>query len=423
MSSLTIHPSSLRGAVRIPASKSHTIRALLIATLADGTSILDNPLESGDTQSCVRACQALGADISANGAQWRVRGNAGRVSAPDAPIDVGNSGTTLYFTMATAALAHAPITLTGDYQIQRRPATALITALNDLGARAVATHGNGCAPIEICGPLRGGATTLACPTSQYLSSLLINCPLATGDSEISVPLLNEKPYVEMTLEWLKRQKTKVVNDKFSRLRIPGGQHYYAFSREIPADFSSATFFLVAAAITGGDVTLHGLDMSDSQGDKSVVTMLQAMGAKIEIATNSIRVRGGDLHGGELDLNATPDALPALAVAGCFARGETRLVNVAQARIKETDRIAVMHTALAALGADIEERPDGLIIKESALHGGTVESHDDHRVVMALAVAGLRASAPVTINGADALRITFPNFTDLFQALGAQYRIG
>jgi 3-phosphoshikimate 1-carboxyvinyltransferase len=287
----------------------------------------------------------------------------------------------------------------------------------------VATHGNGCAPIEICGPLRGGATTLACPTSQYLSSLLINCPLATGDSEISVPLLNEKPYVEMTLEWLKRQKTKVVNDKFSRLRIPGGQHYYAFSREIPADFSSATFFLVAAAITGGDVTLHGLDMSDSQGDKSVVTMLQAMGAKIEIATNSIRVRGGDLHGGELDLNATPDALPALAVAGCFARGETRLVNVAQARIKETDRIAVMHTALAALGADIEERPDGLIIKESALHGGTVESHDDHRVVMALAVAGLRASAPVTINGADALRITFPNFTDLFQALGAQYRIG
>ncbi|MCX7003492.1 MAG: 3-phosphoshikimate 1-carboxyvinyltransferase [bacterium] len=423
MSTLTIYPSSLRGAVRIPASKSHTIRALLIATLADGTSNLGNPLNSGDTQSCVRACQAFGADIAISGAHWRVRGNAGNVQVPATPIDVGNSGTTLYFAMATAALAHAPITITGDYQIQRRPATALLTALNDLGARATALHGNGCAPVEICGPLRGGTTTLACPTSQYLSSLLINCPLAVGASEIVVPLLNEKPYVEMTLEWLARQNTVLVNDNFGCLRIPGGQQYQAFSRDIPADFSSATFFLVAAAITGGDVTLNGLDMTDSQGDKAVVAMLQAMGAKIEIAADSIRVRGGDLQGCELDLNATPDALPALAVAGCFARGETRLVNVAQARIKETDRIAVMCTELAALGAAIEELPDGLIIKESALRGGTVVSHDDHRVVMALAVAGLRAAGPVTINGADALHITFPNFAELLQALGAQYRIG
>ena len=253
--------------------------------------------------------------------------------------------------------------------------------------------------------------------------MLINCPLAVGASEIVVPLLNEKPYVEMTLEWLARQNTVLVNDNFGRLRIPGGQQYQAFSRDIPADFSSATFFLVAAAITGGDVTLNGLDMTDSQGDKAVVAMLQAMGAKIEIAADSIRVRGGDLQGCELDLNATPDALPALAVAGCFVRGETRLVNVAQARIKETDRIAVMCTELAALGAAIEELPDGLIIKESALRGGTVVSHDDHRVVMALAVAGLRAAGPVTINGADALHITFPNFAELLQALGAQYRIG
>jgi 3-phosphoshikimate 1-carboxyvinyltransferase len=422
MTTLTTFPSSLRGAVRIPSSKSHTIRALLIATLADGTSVLGNPLDSGDTQSCVRACQAFGAEIAVSGAQWRVRGTAGNIRVPDAPIDVGNSGTTLYFAMATAALAQAPITLTGDYQIQRRPADALLAALQDLGARAVATHGNGCAPIEICGPLRGGRTTLACPTSQYLSSLLINCPLAGGATEISITLLNEQPYVEMTLEWLKRQNVSCANDAFRRMTVPGGQRYHAFTRDIPADFSSATFFLVAAAITGGDVTLHGLDMTDTQGDKAVVGMLQAMGARIEIAGESVRVRGGDLRGCELDLNATPDALPALAVAGCFARGETRLVNVAQARIKETDRIAVMRAELAALGATIEERPDGLIIRESALRGGTAQGHDDHRVVMAMAVAGLRAAGPITVSDAQALQITFPNFPTLLTALGAQCRV-
>jgi 3-phosphoshikimate 1-carboxyvinyltransferase len=151
-------------------------------------------------------------------------------------------------------------------------------------------------------------------------------------------------------------------------------------------------------------------------------MLQAMGARIEIAGESVRVRGGDLRGCELDLNATPDALPALAVAGCFARGETRLVNVAQARIKETDRIAVMRAELAALGATIEERPDGLIIRESALRGGTAQGHDDHRVVMAMAVAGLRAAGPITVSDAQALQITFPNFPTLLTALGAQCRV-
>ncbi len=291
--------------------------------------------------------------------------------------------------------------------------------MNALGAEAISAKGNGCAPITVRGPLRGGSATLPCPTSQYLSSLLLNCPLARGSAEIIVPMLNERPYVDMTLDWLARQGITVHNDRFARFVIPGGQRYQPFTRDIPADFSSATFFLVAAAISNADVALHGLVMRDTQGDKAVVDMLRAMGAGIETSAGCIRVRGGALHGATLDLNATPDALPALAVAACCAQGETRITNVAQARQKETDRIAVMARELRLLGADIEELPDGMIVRGAPLQGGTVHGHDDHRVVMALAVAGLRSAAPVTIEGAEAMAVTFPSFVALMQRLGAQ----
>lgn len=410
--------ASLNGAVRIPASKSHTIRALLIATLADGESVLHDPLSSGDTESCLHACEQLGARIVRETDKWLVHGTGMQFAAPTDMIDVGNSGTTLYLALSVAALGNKPVTFTGDYQIQRRSAQSLLDSLTDLGASAVSEKGNGCAPLTVCGPLKGGTTTIECPTSQYLSSLLLSCPLAEGDTSISVPLLNEQPYIEMTLDWITRHGVTIEYKDFSRFHIKGGQSYTPVNQAIPSDFSSATFFLVAAAITGADVILHGLDMSDSQGDKAVVHMLEAMGITMDTGRNSVRVCGGELTGTELDLNATPDALPALAVAGCFAKGETRLVNVPQARQKETDRILVMCSELKKLGADIEELPDGLIIRESALTGGDVKGYDDHRVVMAMGVAGLRASGPVHVDSAESMAITFPTFVDLMNTLGA-----
>jgi 3-phosphoshikimate 1-carboxyvinyltransferase len=409
---------SLKGQVRIPASKSHTIRALIIATLADGESTLLNPLTSGDTKSCCKTCEALGAEIQYFDDRWIVKGTGGKLKKADGIIDVGNSGTTLYIALSAAALGKEIIEFTGDYQIQRRPATPLLNSLQDLGVEVVSVKGNGCAPITVRGPMRGGKTVIECPTSQYLSSLLLSCPLAKGDSEINVPLLNEKPYVEITLDWLTRQGIKFQNENFKKFEIPGKQSYTSFSREIPADFSSATFFLVAAAITNSDVTLRGLDMTDSQGDKAVVGMLRKMGVEIEISENFVRVCGGELTGAELDLNSTPDAISAMAVAGCFAKGETRLVNVPQAREKETDRIAVMCKELKKLGADIEELPAGLVIRESELKGGEVCGYDDHRVVMSMAVAGLRAENPVVVDSAEAMSITFPNFVELLNSLGA-----
>ncbi len=411
--------SRVSGEVRIPASKSHTIRALLIATLADGESTLGEPLVSGDTESCLEACAALGADIAREPHRWVVKGVGGTPAAPADIINVGNSGTTLFLALSLAALGSGWSVFTGDYQIRRRSAKSLLDSLDDLGATAFSTRGNGCAPIVLRGPLRGGSTTIECPTSQYLSSLLLACPLAQGDTEIIVPFLNERPYVEMTLDWLARRNVTVKNYDFEHFQIKGGQSYSPFSQNIPADFSSATFFLVAAAITGGDVTLRGLDMNDTQGDKAVVGMLEQMGARIEVGDDFLRVHGGQLEGAELDLNFTPDALPALAVAGCFAKGETRLMNVPQARQKETDRIAVMCHELRKLGAEVEELEDGLVVRESDLHGGEVAGHDDHRVVMALAVAGLRAKEPVLIDTAEAMSITFPSFVQLMNSLGAR----
>ena len=217
--------------------------------------------------------------------------------------------------------------------------------------------------MEIGGSLTGGHTSIECFTSQYLSSLLLCTPLAPKDTVIDVTLLNEPDYVKMTCDWLDKQGIKYSNENMKRFEIKGGQSYKSFDLPIPADFSSATFFMCAAAILKGDVTLTGLDFNDSQPDKAVADYLKAMGAQIKISGSSVRIKGGSLKGIEIDMNKTPDALPAMAVTAAFAEGETRLVNVPQARSKETDRIACMAQELKKMGADIEELPDGLIIRQ------------------------------------------------------------
>ncbi len=412
-------PAQPCGDVHIPASKSHTIRALLIATLAHGTSVIHSPLVSADTAACIDTCRALGADIKEENNTLYITGCAGKPHIPNDVITVGNSGTTLFLALSVAALAEGTSIFTGDYQIRRRTAQPLLDALNSLGASAKSTRSNGCAPFIIRGPLHGGKISLECPTSQYLSSILIAAPCAKYTTDISVPLLYEKPYVEMTLDWLAHQNISLeYNENFSHFSIPGNQSYTAFEKTVPGDFSSATFFLVGAAIAGKEMRIHGLDMNDAQGDKAVVEMLRKMGARIDEEDTCIRISAGSLTGCELDLNATPDALPALAIAGCAAAGETTLVNVPHARIKETDRIAVMCHELLSLGADCEERDDGLIIRKSKLKGGTVKGHDDHRIVMAFALAGMIADAPVTIDSAEAMRVTFPSYVELWNASGA-----
>ena len=413
--------SRLRGSVLIPASKSHTIRAVAVAALADGRSLIHNPLLSGDSEAAVRCYRALGAEIdTSDSSLWKVSGVGGRIVPPAETIDVLNSGTTLRIAMGSAALAERGqrTTFTGDAQIQTRPVGPLLEALQDLGAECVSLKGNGKAPVRVGGQLKGGRTSIEAKTSQYVTSLLMCAPLAAGDTEIDVTLLNEPGYVQMTLDWLDKQGIAYENDRMRRFRVQGGQSYRAYDLPVPADFSSATFFLCAGALFADEITLEGLDFADSQPDKAVVDYLRAMGADISIDADAITVRAAALKGVEIDMNATPDALPAMAVVGAYAEGTTRLVNVPQARMKETDRIACMAQELAKMGARVEERPDGLVVHHSKLKAAHLDGWSDHRIVMALSIGAMGLDAPCTIDTAEAVAVTFPDFVDLMQSVGA-----
>jgi 3-phosphoshikimate 1-carboxyvinyltransferase len=233
-------------------------------------------------------------------------------------------------------------------------------------------------------------------------------------TEIDVPILNEKPYIEMTLSYLDRQGVEYEQSgDFSYFRVKGGASYSPMNGQVPADFSSAAFPATAAVVSGGRVELKGLDLNDSQGDKAFFDILEAMGCDVVWKDSSLFIsRTGVLRGGIFDLNAIPDTLPAISVVAAFAHGETVLTNAAHARIKETDRIAVMAYELGKLGVHCEERPDGLVIRGGRVHGGKVDGHGDHRIVMALAVAGLGAESPIEVLGAEAADITYPHFVCL-----------
>lgn len=419
---LFVEPSGLKGEVEIPASKSHTIRAVFIASLANGISEIINPLESADGLSAVEACKCLGAKIKLLKKEWIVHGTGGNIRIAKNTIDAGNSGTTARFCTGAASLGTNTVIITGDEQTRRRPMQSLIDALNNLGADIKSIDENGRLPISVKGRLKGGKTEVSGVTSQFISSLLINCPLSDGNSDIHIKKLNEKSYVDMTMWWLDKQGIVYEQKNLERFFIKGNQSYRAFKETIPADFSSASFFLCAGAITNSEITLKGLDMNDTQGDKKIIYILKDMGANIDITEDGIKVRGSNLKGMEIDMNDTPDALPIMSVVGCSAEGETILRNVPQVRVKETDRIAVMREELSKMGADIKELPDGLIIKKSKLKGAKVSGHGDHRVVMSLAVAGLVAKGITEIDTAEAMNITFPKFADLMKNSGAKVHI-
>jgi len=422
---LTVRKSRLAGKVVIPGSKSHTIRAIAIGSLAAGESLIRNPLVSSDTQAAMACYRALGAKIDTTDSKlWKVIGTGGEIIAQDKIIDVGNSGTTLRIAMGSAALAPPgqSTTFTGDEQIQTRPVGPLMNSLSDLGAKCKSMRDNGKAPVEVTGRLAGGKTSIAATSSQYLSSLLLCTPLGTKDTRINVTLLNEPGYVQMTLDWLNKQGIKYENEELRRFDIKGNQSYKAFDSTIPADFSSATFFLCAAALAAEEITLLGLDFSDSQPDKAVVDYLKAMGADISIEPTSVTVKATTLKGTEIDMNKTPDALPAMAVTAAFAEGTTSLVNVPQARSKETDRIKCIAEELRKMNVDIEELSDGLIIRPSRPEAAELDGRSDHRIVMGLSLAGLNVEGKCVIDTAEAMSVTFPDYVELMRSVGANMEV-
>jgi 3-phosphoshikimate 1-carboxyvinyltransferase len=420
-----ISPSKLSGTIAIPPSKSHTIRALLVAALADGTSVIRKPLLHGDGASAVCAAKALGAQVTERGGDLEVRGIGKNYESGSDLFDMGNSGTSTNLFMSVAALGKKTRRFDGDASLRSRPFRQLLAALEKLGAACSFESKTGAdLPFIIHGPLHGGKTSVNGISSQFVSSLLFTCPLLAEDSEITVENLHERPYVELTLWWLHKQGIQLsYTDELARFLVKGGQAYSSFDMAIPADFSGATFAACAAAMGGATLTLTGLDFSDPQGDKAVFEVLQRMGAEVVHGADGVTVYGtAPLRAQTIDLNAMPDALPALAVAACAAEGETRFVNVAQARIKETDRIAVMKKELVKMGAGVMEHEDGLTIRQSALRGAQVHGHDDHRVVMALALAGMNAKGETVIETAEAAAVTYPSFVEDFRKIGAKIEV-
>lgn len=392
----------LVGNVRVPPSKSHTHRAVVLASLASGTSTVRGPLLSEDTMATVEACEAFGACIDRVNAGLQIKGVHGKPQPPEGVIDARNSGTTIRFMTCVAALCNSRVKLTGDESVQGRPIEPLLKSLNDLGAEAVSLKSTGY-PLTVTGKLKGGKTIVEGISSQFLSGLLITCPLADLDSELVVVDLKSKPYVEMTLVHLERVGIKIHYENLNRFKIPGGQRIQAVNYMVPGDYSSAAFLMAAAYVTKSKIDISGLYPDDTQGDKTISGIIE------EMKTGSHR---------EIDLKDTPDLLPIVAVLGCYTDGTTVVKNVEHARLKESDRIASICSMLNKMGADIEELEDGLKVKKSRLKGGVLDGHRDHRIVMALAVAGLGASGTTVIDGAEVISVSFPGFVETMKRIHA-----
>jgi 3-phosphoshikimate 1-carboxyvinyltransferase len=412
---------NLNGAVRIPPNKSHSFRALIMAGLAEGVSRIIDPMVSNDWMRGVEALEMFGATVEPRADRvWEITGTAGQLHTPEDIINCGNSGIILRFFMALAACGEKYTVLTGDASLRRlRLCQPLIDALNSLGAWAVSTKGDGHAPVVVRGKLRGGRAEIDGRDSQPVSALLIASSLAEAPTELIVRNAGEKPWVGVTLDWLHRCGIEHSNENFELYRVRGRSHWKAFERRIPLDWSAAMYPILAAVITAqSELRLPGMDFNDSQGDKAVVDVLRQMGANIETTDAEVVARSSRLHGMEIDCNDFIDQLSLLAVAGAMAEGQTTLTNAEVARHKECDRIAETCKALKAMGAAVEERPDGLVVRRSRLHGARVNAQKDHRMVMTLAVAALAASGQTVISDLESVRKTFPGFVEQMQSVSA-----
>lgn len=414
---LVVRQSQVSGTVQASPSKSYSHRAMIFAMLADGRSALRNVLLSGDTLATLRAIQMFGAAAEAKGDGVTVDG--GKLVCPDDVVDTDNSGTTIRIMAGVASLLPCTTVLTGDASVRRRPMGPLIEALTEMGVRCESTRGNGMAPLVVRGPNRGRECHIKGDvSSQFISSLLISSPLKEAGTDIVLTSpLKSRPYVEITMGMMRAFGAEVSMER-SAFKVPGGQRYLPQRYKVPGDYSSASFPLVAGALTGG-VSVAGLDPEDRQGDKAILDILERCGAEVKRGSSGVKVLPGPLKGIAIDLSDAPDLFPIAAVLASQAKGTTEIANAETVRLKESDRIRSTLGFLKAMGANVQERPDGCLIKgPSRLKGAAVESLDDHRILMAAAVAGLVAEGETIIDHGDCYRVSYPAFVDDMVELGA-----
>jgi len=402
------------GSLRPPGSKSLTNRALVLAALATGETRLRGMLESLDTRVMLESLRALGFGINEGPTtgEAQISGGGGEVPAAAARLNLENSGTSIRFLAAMVSLGSGEFTLDGNTRMQQRPIVDLVEALKTLGVDASCPAGTGCPPVTIvANGLPGGTADLAGDTSsQYLSALLMAAPCAAGPVTLRIdgPLVS-RPYVDMTCALMSRFGADVTESPGGTFSIsPSG--FDATELEIEPDASAASYFLAAAAVTGGRVTVEGLSRDALQGDVAFVDCLAQMGCGVQETHQGLCVEGGELVGIDVDMNAISDTAQTLAVVAAFARGPTRIRGIAHARRKETDRVSAMVTELGRLGLAVDEHDDGLTVHPGPLSPAEIQTYDDHRMAMSFAVAGL-VSPGIVISNPGCTSKTYPGFFD------------
>lgn len=405
----------VRGRIRPPGSKSITNRALVCAALAGGRSVLHGALDCDDTRVMIDSLGKLGLAVEHDPAAKTilVDGCSGRPPAAEADLYVGNSGTTIRFLTALAALGRGRVRLDGARRMQQRPIADLLRALEQLGAKAASEQGTGCPPVVVEGNgLPGGSARVAGDiSSQFLSGLLMAAPCALAPVVLDVegPLVS-KPYVDMTLAVIRSFGASVEVEDLKRFSIAAPQMYRAQRYQVEPDASAASYFFAAAAITGGEVTVEGLSRSSLQGDVAFCDCLEAMGCDVRWGDGQITVRGRPLRGVQVDMNSISDTVQTLAAVALFAEGSTRITGVGHIRHKETDRIGALAAELRKLGAEVQEESDGLSIAPAPLRKARIDTYDDHRMAMSLALVGLRQSGVVICDPGCTAK-TYPEFFD------------
>ncbi len=422
---------NLRGEVRMPRSKTHSFRALILASLADGVSFVRNPKLSGDWHEAVKAMRMYGARIEeVEPGVFRVEGVGGRLQTPDDIINVNNSGTMLFFVAGVAAACPGWSVITGDESIRtlRKISRNLFEPFEALGVQIISTKNDGMAPLVIRGKVNGGVAHMDGVGCQPVFSVLIASAFSERPVDVFVTNPGERAYIDLLLYWFRKVGLNYENigNNYEHYRFPGNRPPRAFDAEIPFEWSAPAYPLLAAILTpNSEITVRGMNWEDPYGDKQVIAILREMGANIRVDGDALTASTGELHGIEVDMNDLPDQVPTIAVAACFAKGKTVIRNALTARWKECDCIAAMCRELSKMGAQVIEKEDGLVIDQDGswrLHAAQLDGYYDHRMVLSLALAGMQVEGETRISDAQMVEKSFEHFIPDMRNVGANLEL-
>ncbi len=420
--SCKVEKSKLSGQLVCPPNKSYTHRAIFLAALAGNNSKVDNVLFSADTFATINACKNFGAQIEQTDFSIIVKKSIGEGTfVPE--IDAENSGTTIRIASGIASLFSEETTLTGDTSLQKRPMQPLLDALESIGANCSSTEGK--PPIKIKGKIKGGDVTIPGNfSSQFISALLISAPLTEKGMNLVIEgNLVSKPYLDATISTMRHFGVTVQTlIPYKRYNI-APQIYKSSKFIVPIDFSSLALLLSAAVLCGENFVIQGSIGNLPQGDEVFIDILEQVGVKVTIEEDKISIQSPEkLNGGRFDLSNSPDLLPPLAILALKASSPIEIVNVKHARLKETDRIAIIAREIIKLGVNVEEREDGLILNPSNnLKGGYLNSENDHRLFMAFCIAGMYVGN-CTVTDPESVKVSYPNFIEEMNKIGSEISI-